>query len=280
MKKNILIFFLFLCITDVYSQKLRIESFSVKDADLTARTHPRKDINGIECALIKVRFAQPKATFNGNIIGDVDYNSSEYRVYMPHGSKRLTITSEGYLPLEVSFPELGVKSLESKIVYELTIIGTHISDLFDKMTAQDIYDKILKMKKKNKDISEIIESCVITANEGDVRAQNLVGILYKKGIGVSQNYIEAVKWFRKAADQGNPNGQYNLGNMYDDGIGVSKDYNEAIKWFRKSAEQGHVNAQLVMGIKYYKGEGVRQDIPIAIEWLQKAAKQGNKDAKK
>ena len=37
--------------------------------------------------------------------------------------------------------------------------------------------------------------------------------MYEKGKGVSQNYGEAVKWFRLAAEQGHAKAQSNLGTM-------------------------------------------------------------------
>ena len=33
-----------------------------------------------------------------------------------------------------------------------------------------------------------------------------------------------------------------LGTMYEDGLVVSEDYAEAVKWYRKAAEQGHAKA--------------------------------------
>ena len=57
-----------------------------------------------------------------------------------------------------------------------------------------------------------------------------------------QDYREAVKWFRKAAEQGHAGAQANLGFMYDRGWGVPEDDREAVKWFRKAAEQGHAGA--------------------------------------
>ncbi len=66
--------------------------------------------------------------------------------------------------------------------------------------------------------------------------------MYYWGRGVSQDYPEAVKWYRKAAEQGNANGQNNLGLMYYHGTGVAKDMVEARKWFEKAAEQGHTKA--------------------------------------
>jgi TPR repeat protein len=60
--------------------------------------------------------------------------------------------------------------------------------------------------------------------------------MYGQGEGVAQDYKEAVKWYRKAAEQGVVDGQYNLGWMYDKGKGVVQDYKEAVKWYRKAAE--------------------------------------------
>ena len=38
-----------------------------------------------------------------------------------------------------------------------------------------------------------------------------------RGDGAPQDYKEAVKWYRLAAEQGDANAQYNLGVMYDNG---------------------------------------------------------------
>ncbi|MDG1372525.1 MAG: SEL1-like repeat protein [Paracoccaceae bacterium] len=41
-----------------------------------------------------------------------------------------------------------------------------------------------------------------------------------------------------AADKGHANAQHNLGYSYDVGQGVPQDYSEAVKWYRLAAEQG------------------------------------------
>jgi TPR repeat protein len=38
--------------------------------------------------------------------------------------------------------------------------------------------------------------------------------MYDQGLGVAQDYGDAAKWFRLAADQGNTVAQFNLANMY------------------------------------------------------------------
>jgi TPR repeat protein len=64
-----------------------------------------------------------------------------------------------------------------------------------------------------------------------------LGDFYRRGEGVSQDYAEAVNWYRKAAAQGIAAAQNNLGVCYEKGLGVPKNQAEADKWFRKAAEQ-------------------------------------------
>ncbi len=54
------------------------------------------------------------------------------------------------------------------------------------------------------------------------------------GTGVPQDYAEAGKWYRKAAEQGDADSQLNLGMMYQNGFGVQKDQREAAKWYESS----------------------------------------------
>ena len=62
--------------------------------------------------------------------------------------------------------------------------------------------------------------------------------MYAEGHGVSQDYKEAVKWFRKAAEQGEALAQYDLGFMYGKGHGVPRDYILAHMWFTLAAGNG------------------------------------------
>ena len=76
------------------------------------------------------------------------------------------------------------------------------------------------------------------------KAQNRLGWMYYKGIGVKQDDAEALRWYTKAAEQGDADAQYHLGDRYYLGEGVKKDYAEALRWWKKAAEQGHARAQV------------------------------------
>ena len=57
------------------------------------------------------------------------------------------------------------------------------------------------------------------------------------GQGVPQDYGEAAKWYRLAAEQGNPTAQSNLGSMYYSGQGVPQDYVQAYMWVDLAASR-------------------------------------------
>jgi len=101
------------------------------------------------------------------------------------------------------------------------------------------------------DVNDVNE-LTLKANQGDAEAQVNLGECYAKGEGVKQDYVEAVKWFRKAAEQGNVNAQYNLGLCYYNGYGVKQDDVEAVKWFRKAAEQGDAKTMQNLSIGFVR----------------------------
>lgn len=123
MKHSIWLFALMLVtnLLPAFSQNLTVESFEVASSDLSASTHERLDFNDKPCALVKVQLAASGATFDGNFIGDVAYQSGEYWVYMPEGNKRLTVKHDSFLPLDVNFEEFGVSNTQSKYTYVLRL---------------------------------------------------------------------------------------------------------------------------------------------------------------
>ncbi len=116
------------------------------------------------------------------------------------------------------------------------------------------------------------------AKAGDPVAQYNLGVMYAQGEGLEQDYTEAVKWYRKAADQGRAEAQYNLGVMYDNGEGVEQDYREAVKWYRLSAAQGDAAAQNNLGLVFHAGNGVTQNFAEALKWYRLSAAQGYANA--
>ncbi len=126
---------------------------------------------------------------------------------------------------------------------------------------------------------------------------------------MEQDYTEAVKWYKLAAEQGDKFAQENLGWFYEYGRGVEQDKSEAVKWYRLAAEQGYADAvnsvirlteqddaeaarlyrlaaeqgsdwaQFNLGVCYENGEGVERNRDEAVKWFRLAAEQGDTLAK-
>lgn len=84
---------------------------------------------------------------------------------------------------------------------------------------------------------------LLPAQQGDPQAQLFAGYLYETGQGVRQDYFEAARWYRKAAERGNIIAQSQLGKMYRLGKGVSQSCIMAYMWFDVSARGGNANAK-------------------------------------
>jgi len=112
------------------------------------------------------------------------------------------------------------------------------------------------------------------ANSGEPRAQNNMGIMYERGLGVTQSYPEAMSWYRKAADQGLPEAQFNLGQLYHNGYGTEVNNGQAVAWFQRAASQGLADAEYMLGLHLYSGKGIRKDPLAAKVQFMKAARKG------
>jgi TPR repeat protein len=97
------------------------------------------------------------------------------------------------------------------------------------------------------------------AAAGDAAAQFFAGRSCCLGAGVPEDYAEAAKWFRKAAEQGNADAQCELGFFCERGAGVPQDAAEAVKWYRLAAARGHGAALASLGVLVFRGEGTASD---------------------
>ena len=92
------------------------------------------------------------------------------------------------------------------------------------------------------------------AKEGDPVAQNYVGEIYEKGLGIEPDYATAAAWYLKAADQGNSRARINLGFLYEKGFGVKKDLAQALNWYRKASGLEDDNLQFSSAVEISKAE--------------------------
>jgi uncharacterized protein len=145
-------------------------------------------------------------------------------------------------------------------------------------TADEAYSKGLDFE-KGQNYAEAMRWYRVAAEQGNALAQMRIGDLYGDGHGVPQNYGEALRWFRLAAAQGNSQAQNNVGMFYFQGWGVAQDYGQALSWLRKAADQGNKVAQRNIGLMYFKGVGTAPDRAEAVRWWRKAAANGDDQSK-
>ena len=119
------------------------------------------------------------------------------------------------------------------------------------------------------DYAEAVRLFRLAADQGLVRAQCCLAFMYADGTKVPQDFTEAVRWCRVAACQGEAQAQCNLGVMYKNGTGVPQDHTEAARWY-----QGNAQARCTLALMYCDGTGVSQDYTAAARFFKLAADQG------
>jgi TPR repeat protein len=105
-------------------------------------------------------------------------------------------------------------------------------------------------------VSAAWDSMMPPAEGGVGTIEALIGDAYYYGHGVSRDYTEAARWYRRAAENSNAMAQSTLGDIYYYGRGVPQDFVEAALWWQLAAEQGVAVAQLNLGVMYANGDGV------------------------
>ena len=127
----ILFFFLFV-FPPAISQNIDVKSFRVLLNDQSARvTDPVNDQNGEKCALIKVVTNQEGFAWEAGILGitNVEKKTGEYWVYVPFGSKKITIKHDklGILR-DYIYPE----AIKKATVYEMILTTGTVKTIVEK----------------------------------------------------------------------------------------------------------------------------------------------------
>ena len=69
-----------------------------------------------------------------------------------------------------------------------------------------------------------------------------MGWMYEHGEGVVKDKMQALQWYRFAAEQGHPLACDKMAHFYDAGIVVAQDKDEAVRWFRRALLGGLAQA--------------------------------------
>ncbi|MDO5132797.1 MAG: tetratricopeptide repeat protein [Eubacteriales bacterium] len=139
----------------------------------------------------------------------------------------------------------------------------------------DELDIHITMKNPGEQASQALAINLLKAIEGDAETQYAFGELCWSHC---QNYHEAVRWFRYAANQGHPIAQVNLAEACFDGKGVEQDLQAAFHYTLESAKNGFPQGMFNAGKCYENGWGTKRNLDEAIKWYDKAAEEGIAEA--
>ena len=123
-----------------------------------------------------------------------------------------------------------------------------------------------------------VEQLEEQVRQGNADAMNKLALIYKKGLGVSQDYVKAKKMFERAVELNNSNATFNLALMYDLGEGVSQDYIKARELYERAISLGNLDAMCNLAYMYAYGQGVSRDYAEARKLYEKAAELGDSNA--
>lgn len=124
---------------------------------------------------------------------------------------------------------------------------------------------------EGKNISLAIDHFRRAADAGDRNAGTALGMLYLKGVNVSQNIKFAMRWFEQAASLGETRAMSVLCFLHYKGhVDQTQDFLAAVKWCRKAADEGDAHAQFNLGVMVAHGQGEEQDYKEAYKWVSLA----------
>ncbi len=109
------------------------------------------------------------------------------------------------------------------------------------------------------------------------RIDALIGLafMYKNGKGVEKNPKKALDYFVKAAKMGSDPAKRVIGDMYFEGVGVTQDFEEAVRWYK---QVGNGSSYSRLAEMYLCGQGVEQDKETAMGYYQMAIANGDEYA--
>jgi hypothetical protein len=110
------------------------------------------------------------------------------------------------------------------------------------------------------------------ADSGYAQAQYVLGDLAYYSLDGVRNAAEGVRRYRQAAEQGHTLAAVMLGMAYESGAGVDKDPVQALAWYRRAADAGDAWGQYHVGAYHERGwGGLTADITEARRWYELAA---------
>ena len=122
---------------------------------------------------------------------------------------------------------------------------------------------------------EAAQLSIKAAKDSIPDAMLYAGLAYMDGVSVPQDYAQAARYFRNAANKGNSEARVNLAYLHQEGLGVRKDETKAFKLYKTAAGADNLNARFHLGVCYEFGVGTVIDHALAAEQYTICAGKGD-----
>lgn len=127
MKHIILTLIFILCSTLTFAQKLAVESFSHDEMNLEARLDGgRTDLNGKQCALVKVMVRDNIMKCKGGNVGDIVADGIVKKIFVSPSARFLELEFQYNFPLKVTFADYGYAKLTEGSTYTVTLVDAYL----------------------------------------------------------------------------------------------------------------------------------------------------------
>lgn len=141
--------------------------------------------------------------------------------------------------------------------------------LGDSSAKFELYKLMLEDDPASENSKEAVEWLKKAAEDNDIDAVNVLGVLYYEGVYVEEDDDKAVELLSRAAKTGYPAAKYNLGYIcfYDENL---KDDAKAYEYLKAAADGEYESAYILLSRFYAEGIVAEKDVAKAVELLEKA----------
>ena len=126
MKQIILTFTFLLCAAFAYAQRMAVESFTHDAMNLEARLDGgRTDLNGKQCALVKVMVRDDIVDCEGGNVGEIITRGAIKKIFVSSTARYIKLEFKYHYPLKITFEDYGYKNLTESATYEVSLVDAN-----------------------------------------------------------------------------------------------------------------------------------------------------------
>ena len=122
MKHIILTLTLIFCAAFSFAQELKVKSFTHDAMNRDAQINPCADLNGRQCALLKVMVADKITKCEGGNVGAIVDEGMVKKIYISPTAKYITLYFQNHFPVKMVFADYVTTFLQSMETYELVLL--------------------------------------------------------------------------------------------------------------------------------------------------------------